>query len=230
MRTLPLVFLLTMFVVPALFAQEGLEVPGEGSFKERCGQCHSEDDPAGPASTQWLTGVDAPLVELTTKQKEDVLRFLQHHGPEAVEKVSVARDRALFDEKCNLCHSADRMFIEPLSAAEKRVVVTRMQERAPDWLSPREMEIILNYLDKGAPGAARPGESTSAYTPAELFRERCSNCHELERVYLHLDKGETTADSWMLLVARMRAKAPDLISDEEGEKILNYIRGLAPVH
>ena len=229
MRTLSLVVLSTMFIVPALFAQDELEVPGEGSFKERCGQCHNEDDPAGPASTQWLTGVDAPLVELTTKQKQDVLQFLQHHGPDAVEKVSVARDRALFEEKCNLCHTADRIFVETLTAGERRDVVARMQARATDWMSPREMEIILNYLDKGAPGTPRPGENVSAFTPAELFRERCSNCHELERVYLHLDKGEATPDSWALLVARMRAKAPDLITDEEGEKILSYVRSLKTV-
>ncbi len=228
MRTLPLAVLLTVFMAPALLAQDELEVPGDGSFKERCGQCHNEDDPAGPASTQWLTGVDRPLVELTTQQKQSVLRFVQHHGPDAVEKVSVARDRALFEEKCNLCHSANRIFVETLTPGERRDVVARMQLRAPDWMSPREMEIILNYLDKGAPGAARPGEGVHAFTPPELFRERCSNCHELERVYLYLDKGQQTPDSWALLVARMRAKAPDLINDEEGEKILNYIRSLEP--
>jgi len=228
MRTLPLVVLLTVFMVPALLAQDELEVPGDGSFKERCGQCHNEDDPAGTASTEWLTGVDRPLVELTTEQKASVLRFLQHHGPDAVEKVSVARDRALFEEKCNLCHSANRIFVETLTPGETRDVVARMQIRAPDWMSPREMEIILNYLDKGAPGAVRPGDAVAAFTPAELFRERCSNCHELERVYLFLDKGEATPDSWALLVARMRAKAPDLINDEEGDKILSYIRSLNP--
>ena len=116
-----------------------------------------------------------------------------------------------------------------MSSEERRVVVDRMQRRAPDWMSPREMEIILNYLDKGAPGAARPGDDVPAYTSAELFRERCSNCHELERVYLYLDRGEASTESWDLLVARMRAKAPDLINDEEGQKILNYIRTLQPV-
>lgn len=230
MRTLSLIGLLAAFAISPVLAQEDAsELPGEGAFQKRCGQCHNADDPAGPASSHWLSSVDAPLTELTPEQQQEVLQFLQHHGADAAQKVSVSRERALFEEKCNLCHSADRIFLEPLDSETRRHIVLRMQKRAPDWITPEEMETILAYLDKGAPGAPRPGDEPPAENSAELFRERCSSCHTLERVYLYLEDADTTADAWMHIVNRMQQKAPDLITPEEAQQILSYLQKLEPV-
>ena len=66
---------------------------------------------------------------------------------------------------------------------------------------------------------------------AQVFRERCSACHTLERVYLALEEsqGKDKAPPWMHIVQRMREKAPEWISAQEAEQIMTYLQSLKPV-
>jgi hypothetical protein len=82
-------------------------------------------------------------------------------APEA--EVTVADHRFLFAEKCGLCHSLRRPFQEERTPAEWDVVVARMQEHKPGWISDGEASVIKTYIinDYG-PGAEEVDEELVA--------------------------------------------------------------------
>ncbi len=208
--------------------------PGEKAFQENCGRCHPLPDPQKLTSEQWVVRLEtmAPMARLNKEEKTRVLGFLQEHSAKAVQVVSMAQERKIFEEKCSLCHTPDRIFVEPLTPESRRHIVLRMRERAPaGWISEKEAHEILEYLEHGAPEAKKPVRKEAKGGPAEVFRERCSACHTLERVYLELEesKEKGKAAPWMHIVKRMREKAPEWITEKEAEQILSYLRTLRPV-
>ncbi len=52
-----------------------------------------------------------------------------------------------------------------------------------------------------------------------LFEDKCGLCHSLEQSM----GAEADAVGWAAIMARMKQKASGLISDEEAERILEYI-------
>ncbi len=219
-----------VFGSTAVWAEE----PGEKTFKKRCSQCHALPTPNKLTSEEWVSQLDmmAPMAGLKKKQKIDVLNFLQDHSKKATTLVSMSRERRLFEEKCSLCHSPQRVFLEPLTQKSRHHIVLRMQERALGWISPPEAERILAYLDQGAPGTKKPERKKINGGSAAVFRERCTGCHSLERIYLQLEEhtqlaGKSTG--WMHIVKRMREKAPDWMTSKEAEKIVKYLSSLKPV-
>jgi len=142
--------------------------------------------------------------------------------------MSMAEERRLFEQKCGLCHSPDRVFLEPLSGESLRHVVLRMRERAPGWITEKDMHEIMEYLAHGAPEAKRPARKPVAGSEA-LFRERCSGCHTLERVYLELEEAKGRPPPWLHVVKRMQEKSPQWITPAEGGEILKYLQSLKPV-
>lgn len=204
--------------------------PGEERFQERCAQCHDADDPATPARA-WFERLESmgPIEDLDRAQRAEILDFLRHHERRTTEMVALAEERQLFQERCSLCHSTDRIFLEPLTPEARRHIVFRMQERAPDWISPEEAEKILQFLAQTEPDRpVIPAEE--GREPAAVFRERCSACHTLERVYLHLEAGKAEGPAWVHIVQQMRSKAPQWIDEREAVLILEYLEGLKQVH
>ena len=61
-------------------------------------------------------------------------------------------------------------------------------------------------------------------TAKQLFRERCSGCHELDRIYAKVKEERDKTAAWLHVVTRMRAKAPDWISEDDAERIIDYLR------
>ena len=221
-------------VAGALFVTSSIAqkaASGAESFETRCGQCHTQGDPTSAAAAEWFAELNAKgsLADLTPEEQSDAVSFLQHHDRQVTEMVAMAEERRLFEKKCNLCHSADRVFLEPLTDESRRHIVLRMQGRAPDWISRDEADAILAYLDQGAPGATQPDEAVVEAQPAAVFRERCSGCHTLERVYLHLEQSGREGAAWVHIVNRMQSKAPDWITEDEAMKILGYLESLQPV-
>ena len=203
---------------------------GEKIFEKRCGGCHDLPDPNKPPPEGWDKRLDlmAPMAGLNKKEKNEVLNFLRSHSQKAEGMLSAAEERKLFMQKCSLCHSEQRVFLEPLTPESRRHIVLRMQERAPDWISPKDAERILAYLDQGAPGGKKPVKKKVNGDAGKIFRERCSACHNLERVYLALEKKESAGSAWMHIVKRMRQKAPEWISPKEAEQIAQYLKSLKP--
>lgn len=207
------------------------EESGEKTFKKRCSKCHELPDPAKLTSEEWAKQMEmmAPFAGVKGKKKAEVLDFLQAHSKKATQIASMAEERKLFVKKCSLCHTAQRVFLEPLTPKSRRHIVLRMQERAPDWISQKEAERILAYLDQGAPGGKKPVKKKVNGGAGAVFRERCTACHSLERVYLKLDKKESTGSAWMHIVKRMREKTPGWISKKEAEQIAQYLKSLKPL-
>lgn len=200
------------------------EMPGKRIFEKRCQKCHDLPDPGKPPPDGWPKRLDlmARFARLKPDEKAQVLEYLQSHAKRAVKTVSLAEERRLFEEKCSLCHTLDRVFLIPLTDESRRHIVLRMRERAPDWISEEEARLILDYLSR-APRAIVPRKEVSG-DAAAIFRQRCSACHSLERVYLKLE--ESRAPSWMHIVKRMREKAPQWLTDEETEQIVQYLQSL----
>jgi mono/diheme cytochrome c family protein len=171
----------------------------------------------------------APMAGLNKKEKSEVLSFLRSHSQKAEGMLSSAEEQKLFAQKCSLCHTEQRVFLEPLTPKSRRHIVLRMQERAPDWISPKEAERILAYLDQGAPESKKPVKKKVNGGASTIFRERCTACHSLERVYLKLDKKGSAGSAWIHIVKRMREKAPEWISEKEAKKIMKYLATLKPV-
>lgn len=206
---------------------------GEEVFKANCGRCHSLPDPQKLTSEEWVVRLEmmAPMARLGKEEKTKVLGFLQEHSKKAAQVVSMARERKVFEEKCSLCHTPDRIFLEPLTPESRRHIVLRMRERAPEgWITEEDAHEILEYLAHGAPEAKKPQRKEVKGKAPEVFRERCSGCHTLERVYLELEesKEKGKAAPWMHIVKRMREKAPEWISADEAEQIVKYLQTLKP--
>ena len=218
------------FAATVVWAEE----PGEKLFKKRCSQCHTLPSPDKLTSEEWVPRLDmmAPMAGLKKEQKIEVLNFLQGHSKKASTLVSMSRERQLFEEKCSLCHSPQRVFLQPLTRESRHHIVLRMQERASGWISPQEAERILAYLDQGAPGIKKPERKKINGGAAAVFRERCTGCHSLERIYLELEQHTQLAGKsagWMHIVKRMREKAPDWMTAKEAGQIVKYLSSLKPV-
>jgi mono/diheme cytochrome c family protein len=192
-----------------------------------CSECHRVRTPL--TGEDWLARLRelGPLDKLTLEQQQEVLGLLHHHGSELTQIVQSEADRALFLEKCSLCHSADRAFIRELTPEQRRATLARMQARAPDWLSDAQIQTIVAFLERGAPGVQKPEHRLVDAVPVDVFRVRCGACHTLERAYLYLEAHGSDAD-WPQLVARMRSKAPEWISSSEAALIVDYLKAQKP--
>ncbi len=224
----------TLVLLFAVSTSVSVAGDGEKLFKKRCSQCHALPTPDKLTSEEWVSQLDtmAPMAGLKKKQKVDVLSFLQDHSKKATTLVSMSREKKLFEEKCSLCHSPQRVFLRPLTPESRHHIVLRMQERASGWISPQEAERILAFLDQGAPGIKKPQRSKINGGAAAVFRERCTGCHSLERIYLELEEHTELAGKsagWMHIVKRMREKAPDWMTAKEAGQIVKYLSSFKPV-
>jgi len=206
---------------------------GKEIVESRCTLCHELPDPATLTDEQWIVTLEsmAGNAGLNDKEKAIVLGYLTSHEQKAIIITSMANEKRLFEKKCSLCHTTERVLLMPLTPESSRHIVMRMQKRAPDWISDTEVHEILEYLNHGAPEAVRPVRKPVDGGSAALFRERCTVCHSAERVYLMLQESEKkgTAMVWGHVVNRMREKAPEWITDEEAGQILQYLGSLKPV-
>ena len=230
---------LLMVLLAVAWSGSGAWAAANGSkiFEKRCSQCHDLPNPKKPPPEGWVKRLDlmAPMAGLSKKEKAEVLSYLLSHSKTAEQALSVAQERKIFEKKCSLCHSTVRIFTEKLTPESRRHIVLRMKERAPDWISPKDAEAILDFLQKAKkPVVAMPKlgpkpVKTAGLPPQEVFRARCSACHTLERVYLKLEEAGPNADVWTHIVSRMRKKNPEWISKRDAEKILTYLQSLRPV-
>jgi cytochrome c2 len=221
----PLCLALALLACATIRAEE--TVP-QLDLDRRCGQCH---DVTGTLTTDhWLQRLQelGPIEKLSPEQQKEALGLLRHHGWEINQIVQMAAERHLFEEKCSLCHSADRAFIRQLTPQERRATLERMRARAPDWITEAQLQAILAFLERGAPGVPKPEHRIVSASPADTFRIRCSACHTLERAYLHTEAYRENA-GWGALVERMRLKAPEWISAAEAALITDYLNAQKPL-
>lgn len=227
---------LTGLLLPGFLALTSIawtaEPAGQSLFEKRCVACHKLPDPGQAPSVGWEQQLElmAPLARLKKGQKQEVLDYLLSHTRDAAMNASLDEDRMLFEEKCSLCHSLDRIFLEPLEGEDLQHVVSRMQSRSgTDWLSDQEVERVLAYL-AGAPRDIPSTPFGDDASPAQIFAARCSACHSLERIFANLDEGADPAEFWSHTVSRMRGKSPQWMSESEAGEILAYLQSVVPLN
>ncbi|OGW61203.1 MAG: hypothetical protein A2V83_07295 [Nitrospirae bacterium RBG_16_64_22] len=202
------------------FAQD----QGEKLYKERCSMCHAPPKPEEKTEKQWPKVIEqmAANAQLNAREKESVLKYLVEHARHEAVEARLAAEKKLFEEKCSLCHSLDRVYVVKLTAEAMDHVVKRMRLRAPDWITPEQARKILEFM-KTDPHERRKRQAVEG-GPEVLFRERCTACHDLERVFLEADK--PGAKDWMHIVKEMQEKAPEWVTPDEAQKIIAYLQTL----
>ncbi len=204
---------------------------GEATFNRKCNSCHKLPDPSDPPDVGWTRKLKkmAIFAGLKSKQKADVLAFLQSHSKSVTQTASLAQDRALFEQKCSRCHTPERVFLAMPDTNTLRHIVERMRSFQSAWISEVDAERIVNYIASAV--ASKQTELvdvilTAPESPTDVFVQRCTGCHTLERIFLKLEK-EGKVD-WNHVVARMEQKAPEWIDSEEAELILAFLETLTP--
>ncbi len=170
-----------------------------------------------------------PLTERVTRRLLALMLivWLASISALAAEAPAVTDEERLFEEHCGLCHPSERIFLVDLTPEQRRHVVLRMRDRwegGPAWLSDEDIDQILAYVEKRAADGMATANDSEDQTAKELFRERCSGCHELDRVYAQVKQERDKTAAWLHVVTRMRAKAPDWISESDAERIIEYLR------
>jgi mono/diheme cytochrome c family protein len=218
-KTLKICFFICLFSPATAISTEG----GKSIFEQRCHRCHDLPDPGKPPEMGWekRLKIMAKLAKLTPEQKTDVLSYLQSHSKKAEKTISLADEQRLFEQKCSLCHTLDRIFLKPLDDESRQHIVKRMQGKIPGWISEEEAKQVIDYLSK-APKVKRVKKAKDI--PAEIFQERCSACHTLERIYNKINNEK--APSWMHIVQRMQEKAPQWLSQDEARLVIEYLKSI----
>jgi len=228
---LTLLCVVSVIIVGSSGAALSAEADGQNLFEKRCAACHELPDPGSPPAVGWEQQLEimGPFARLKDGQKQDVLTYLQNHSRGASMDASLDEDRSLFEEKCTECHTLDRILLSPLEGEALRHVVNRMQSRSgTDWLSDEDVERVLAYLSV-APRGERTSSLTDDASPEQIFMERCSACHTLERVFRALEDSADGAEFWSHTVSRMQSKAPQWLSEPEADEIFDYLQSIKPL-
>ena len=99
-----------------------------------------------------------------------------------------------------------------------------MQEKAGEaWISADDAQRILEYLSFANIRPKQPKPLAPDAAAETVFLERCHACHDLERVRALAKQAGGDRQVWAHVVARMREKAPQWISEEEARKIAAYL-------
>ena len=121
--------------------------------------------------------------------------------------------KSLFEKRCIACHKLPNPDEPPPEGWEQRLEVMAPLAR----LKADQKKDILEYL------LAHTQQSTQAAALNEdknLFEEKCSRCHSLDRIFLE----PLTVESRRHIVSRMQERSgTSWLSDEDVERILNYL-------
>jgi len=212
-----------LFVAAAWPVFSSANPDGEAIFNAKCHTCHKLPSPDKPPKGGWDAKLQkmAMFAHLKKNEKQSVLEFLKAHEQSATLTVAPADDRRLLEKKCSRCHTIDRIFAERPDAAAWEHIVSRMKSFEPGWIDDDDAKRIVSYLTKFEP---KRRESIAGDDP-ELFANRCSACHTLERIFTKLSKSDAPVD-WSHLISRMQQKAPGWLSKKDAEAIYSYLQSL----
>jgi len=208
------------FINPSLAMSE---VSGKQLFESRCQKCHDLPNPDTTPAMGWEKRLKlmGKLAKLSPQEKAEVLDYLQGHTKKAAKTVTLAEERRLFEQKCSLCHTLDRVYLTPLTDETRQHIVKRMKGKIPGWISDTEASLIVDYLSK-APKVERSKKSKGKAN--DIFVERCSACHSLERVYAKMKNDKVPA--WTHIIQRMQKKAPQWLNSDEARLVVEYLQSI----
>jgi mono/diheme cytochrome c family protein len=205
------------------------EEVGEGFFRARCSQCHEVSELGELSAEEWVRRLTALRQDPgpTSDAQPDLLAYLVEHSRKAETMISMVEEKRLFEQSCGKCHPSARIFMMTLSPEQRRHVIRRMREHwdvGASWITTQDAERILAYVEQTIANGKQPEPGDIAGGSKQVFRERCATCHNLERVYRQVGQERGKAAAWVHMVNRMRAKAPEWISEQEAQQIVDYLR------
>lgn len=220
--------LLCAVLMAAPIAPRAAEL-GARFFADRCSRCHELSGLESLGADEWVRRLQALDGGAPTASDDapDLLSVLREHSRKAETMLSMADEKRFFERKCGECHSSARIFLVTLTPEQRRHVVQRMRERwegGEAWMTDEDTERILAYVDQAISEGTPPTRAEIEGDPKQAFRTRCATCHELDRVYQQVKQERGKASAWIHIVNRMRAKAPDWISEEEARQIVEYLQ------
>jgi hypothetical protein len=119
------------------------------------------------------------------------------------------------DRPCSECHRAGGVLVS-------EDWLTQFKELGPlDKLTLEQQKAVLGLL-------RHHGSELTLITQSEgdrkLFMEKCSMCHSSDRAFIR----ELTPDQRRVTLERMRARAPEWLSEAQIQTILAFLEGGAP--
>lgn len=225
-------------IILGLFSREGMDykllnLPYDRTksgnqilFEIKCGRCHHLDKPLSKFKTfeEWDSTTLRMRAKLPIWISEEERKSITYYLAKVrgvKEPKDIPQNQALFENKCSRCHSIDRPLyaLEPLEEWPK--IIEQMRNKAPEWITDGEAEVITNYLVENI--KARRIELSDKKEISDeqaLFELKCSRCHVLDRP---IHAKDFSSEDWVNTVMRMREKVPDWISMEEAKKIIEYL-------
>lgn len=79
-------------------------------------------------------------------RKEEPKQAAPPPAPAAAPASPVAEGKALFEQKCGVCHGLDRATGRAETRVKWAAVIKTMQEKKADWISDAEAAKILEFL------------------------------------------------------------------------------------
>jgi len=120
----------------------------------------------------------------------------------------LARGRALFEKKCDPCHSLDRSLDTQQDRADWEKTIIRMIRKGAQ-IDKAQLSPILGYL-----------------SAKSSFETKCNTCHDLQRPLTAIKNPE----AWQATVARMSSIMPRHLTEADAGAITLYLSLVTPVN
>ncbi len=229
-------FLFILFFPLIISCQEGMErPPGEQTgqiaeeaalFGRECNKCHTLQRALNTFRDEeaWLRTIQ----RMREKNKVDIPpgevdRLVRYH----VERQK--KEAATFQTKCQLCHRGNRFVEKALIPEQARALIRKMQEKAGNIITDEDVELLVTFHVRehqqtvkrdfrkalGGPAVQEQGANAEALN---IFVQKCSSCHELERS-LEVFKDE---QAWKRTINTMQAYSRGYITEDEVESLVRF--------
>jgi len=126
------------------------------------------------------------------------------------EAVTDAMGKKIVEEKCTKCHGPDRIYSFKRTLKEWTVIIQRMHEKDPAWLTDKVVESVSDFVKRNY-----------VNTGKDLFESLCVHCHvEIHKKDLLYQP--KTRQLWANAIERMRRKYVLVIGIAESELIKEF--------
>jgi mono/diheme cytochrome c family protein len=195
---------------------------GSSVFEQKCSNCHDvnraftlERDEAS-----WRKLIVAMRQKTGSDISDNEVELIVGHHIERQKKA-----RELFEKKCKNCHERRSLMSPPQALKtpeEWERTVRRMMSREGEALDDESIDILVYYHLRThtlITSAKLERESEMfGLAPAELFTQRCSTCHSLEKALQTVKDRE----SWRKTILTMEKRAGRNIKHSDVVALVNF--------
>jgi ferredoxin-NADP reductase/mono/diheme cytochrome c family protein len=136
-------------------------------------------------------------------------------------EIDLAIAASTMEKRCSKCHNLDRVAGARKDAQSWLATVARMSALPDSGISDQDVKVIVPYLVSRMALSAQ-GADARLEAGRALVDQRCSRCHNLDRIY----KTVQTAEEWKTTVDKMVGFAADssgAFQPGEPQRILAYL-------